>query len=436
MTISVAIVGSGPAGCYLAEALLKTGGGAVNVDVIDRLPTPYGLIRAGVAPDHASVKAVSRRFEATLAQPGARLLGGVELDRDVTLDELRGLYDAVVLATGAPLDRRLGVPGEDLPGVWGSGAFVAWYNGHPDFQDRSPDLSHPRALVVGAGNVALDVARLLARSPEEFDGSDLPAHASAAFAASGVREILIVARRGAEHAAFSPKELSEMGELARARPVLDPAQAPDPAVDAGLEPGRRKVMATLRSFAATPADQRPLTVTFAFSTRPVAFEGTGRLEAAILEGPDGRQRRFECGLAVTAIGYRSAPFAGAPFDEAAGRFVNEGGRIADGLWATGWARRGPSGTIGTNRTDAIEVAGRILAETMPSARPGPAGLDALLASRGVTPTGLADWQRIDAAELAAAPQGRLREKLVTHRALADALGQQARPLASRATAGL
>jgi NADPH-dependent glutamate synthase beta subunit-like oxidoreductase len=436
MTLSIAIIGSGPAGCYLAEALARAGPAGLAIDVIDRLPTPYGLIRAGVAPDHASVKAVSRRFEATLAQPGVRLLGGVELDRHVTLDELRGLYDAVALATGAPLDRRLGVPGETLPGVWGSGAFVAWYNGHPDFQARAPDLSHPRALVVGAGNVALDVARLLARTPREFDGSDLPAHATAALAASGVREILIIARRGAEHAAFSPKELGEMGELARARPVLDPAQAPDPALDAGLEPGRRKVMAILRSFAATPVDDRPVTITFAFSTRPVRFEGDGRLDAAWLEGPDGTQRRFACGLAITAIGYRSAPLAGAPFDAAAGRFVNEGGRIADGLWATGWARRGPSGTIGTNRTDAIEVAARILAETTSSARPGPAGLDALLASRGVVPATLADWQRLDAIEQAAAPPGRLREKLVTHEALAEALASPAAPLASRAAAGL
>jgi ferredoxin--NADP+ reductase len=434
MIRSFAIVGSGPAGCYLAEALFKAGGPDIRVDVLDRLPTPYGLIRAGVAPDHASVKAVSRRFEATLAQPGARYLGGVELDRDVTLAELRGLYDGVILATGAPCDRRLGVSGEDLPGVWGSGAFVAWYNGHPDFQDRAPDLSHPNALVVGAGNVALDVARLLARAAGEFDGSDLPAHATAAFAASGVRDILIVARRTAEHAQFSPKELGEMGELARARAVLAPGQAPDPALDAGMEPGRRKVMAILRTFAGRPADARPLTVTFAFATRPVAFEGDGRLEAAILEGPDGRRRRFPCGLAVTAIGYRSAPFAGAPFDEAAGRFLNEGGRIDAGLWATGWARRGPSGTIGTNRTDAIEVAGRILAETPPTARPGPAGLDALLARRGVAPTSLDDWKRLDAIEVAAASAGRLREKLVTHAALAEALAPAA--LASRAAVGL
>jgi NADPH-dependent glutamate synthase beta subunit-like oxidoreductase len=430
MTRSFAIIGSGPAGCYAAEALLKSAGRDARIDVIDRLPTPYGLIRAGVAPDHASVKAVSRRFEATLGQPGVRVVGGVELDRDVTLDELRGLYDAVVLATGAPHDRRLGVAGEDLPGVWGSGAFVAWYNGHPDYQDRAPDLSHPRALVVGAGNVALDVARLLARTPGEFDGSDLPAHATAAFAASGVREVLIVARRGAEHAAFSPKELGEMGELARARAVLDPAQAPDPALDEELEPGRRKVMALLRGFARMTPDSRPLKITFSFSTRPVEFEGDGRLEAAILEGPGGERRRFECGLAVTAIGYRSAPFAGAPFDEAAGRFVNDGGRIAEGLWATGWARRGPSGTIGTNRTDAIEVAARIAAETLAQARPGPAGLDALLASRGVQPTTLTDWKRLDAIEVAAAPSGRLREKLVTHAALSGALSPA--PLASRA----
>lgn len=433
MTRTIAIIGSGPAGCYAAEALLKADPG-LRVDVIDRLPTPYGLIRAGVAPDHASVKAVSRRFEATLGAPGVRYLGGVTLGRDVSLGELRGLYDAVILAIGAPHDRRLGVPGEELPGVWGSGAFVAWYNGHPDYQDRAPDLSQRAALVVGAGNVALDVARLLARTPGEFDGSDLPAHASAAFAASGIAEILIVARRGAEHAAFSPKELGEMGELARARPVLDPAQAPDEARDEGLEPGRRKVMAILRSFARTPADARPLTVRFAFATRPVAFEGDGRLEAAILEGPDGQRQRFACGLAVTAIGYRSAPLDGAPFDDAAGRFENDGGRIADGLWATGWARRGPSGTIGTNRTDAIEVAGRILAETPPSARPGPGALDALLASRGVAPTSLADWKRLDAIELAAAPPGRLREKLVTHAALGEALAPA--PLASCAGGGL
>jgi ferredoxin--NADP+ reductase len=418
----VAIIGSGPAGFYTAEALLKEIPG-VRVDIIDRLPTPYGLIRAGVAPDHQSIKAVDRRYAATAAADGVRFVGHVSIGSDVSMAELQQLYDAVVLATGAPHDRQLGVPGEDLPGVLGSAAFVGWYNGHPDFADLDVPLGHPGACVVGNGNVAIDVARILAKTPEELGTSDITKHSRDVLNLSRVTDIHLIGRRGPYQASFTPKEMGELGHLTRAQPLVDPAHLPPVDNDAALEPGLRKTVTHLRAFAATPPAGKPITVTFDFLTRPVRVEAVGehlrlivertRLDGDVAVGT-GELRGIDCGLIVSCIGYRSSPIEGAAFDDRAGRFANDDGLITAGLYAAGWARRGPSGTIGTNRPDGFGIAARIAAEVTPGGKAGGAGLDALLAARGVRATCFADWQRIDAAEIAAARPGSPREKLVRH----------------------
>lgn len=422
--VHVAIVGSGPAGYYAAEALGKALPGRVRIDLVDKLPVPYGLIRTGVAPDHQSIKAVSKRYEAVSLSDGVRFVGNVEVGRDVAVDELTNFYDAVVLATGAPRDRPLGVPGEDLPGVVGSAAFVGWYNGHPEFADLDLPLDAPGAAVIGAGNVALDAARILAKTEAEFAGSDIVGHALDALRTSAVREVTIVGRRGPHQIAMTPKELGELGRLERAAPEVDAADLPDPKADAALEPGLRKSVAHLRELAARLPDGAKLArIRFDFFSRPVRVEGEGRVERLIVERTaldasgeahgTGEEYAISCGLVVSCIGYRTPPIPGVPYDEARGRFPSEEGRIAPGLYCVGWARRGPSGTIGTNKPDGYLVAERIVADVGGGAgRPGGAGLDALLAERGVEPVSFADWRRIEAAEVSRARAGSPREKFV------------------------
>jgi len=422
----VAVIGSGPAGFYTAEACLRTFGDAVRIDLIDRLPVPYGLIRSGVAPDHQSIKAVTRRYEGVANEAPVRFFGNVTVGRDVSVAELRGLYDAVVIATGAPADRPLGIPGAELPGVIGSAAFVGWYNGHPDHADLAPPLEGETAVVIGNGNVALDVARILAKTPEEFAGSDIVRHALDALAASRVRRVLICGRRGPHQIAMTPKELGELAHLARAAPHVDPSDLPPEAEDAALDPGQRKSVALLRSFAAPPPEDKPVGIDFRFFTAPVAILGTGRVEAIRLErtriGADGRaegsgaMQDIPCAMVVSCIGYRSIAIPGLAYDERLGRFVNEEGRIGgagSGLYCAGWARRGPTGTIGTNRPDGFQIAEEIAADIpVPAGKAGGEGLAALLAERGVESVSFADWRRIEAAETARARGGSPREKFV------------------------
>ena len=420
--LHVAIVGAGPAGFYTAEALVKRLGDAVAVDMIDALPTPYGLIRAGVAPDHQSIKAVDRRYHAVLAG-GVRFVGDVTVgDGGVAVADLLDLYDAVVVATGAPHDRKLGIPGEDLPGVMGSAAFVGWYNGHPEFADLAVPLAHPGVAVIGNGNVAIDVARVLAKTRAELAHADLAGHARAALAGSGVRDIHLVGRRGPYQASFTPKEMGELGELARAQPMVVAGDLPAADGDAALDPGLRKVVGHLRAFAAAPRRDVPVTISFDFFARPVEIARDGdalalTVERTRLDGDravgTGELRTVRCGLVVACIGYLSVPMAGVPFDAGRGRVVNDEGRVATRLYVTGWARRGPSGTIGTNRPDGTQVAERIVAEVAAGGRIGGAGLDALLAARGVRPVTFTGWQAIDAAEIAAATHPSPREKMVS-----------------------
>jgi ferredoxin--NADP+ reductase len=418
----VAIVGSGPAGYYTAEALQRLLGDQVRIDIIDRLPVPFGLIRTGVAPDHQSIKAVARRYEAVALSDNVRFVGNLSVGGDISVDELTQLYDAVVLATGAPADRRLDIPGADLPGVIGSAAFVGWYNGHPDHARLDPSLDGTHAAVIGNGNVAIDVARILAKTPAEFLGSDIVNHALEALALSHVTSISIVGRRGPHQIAMTPKELGELGQLLRAAPHVDPADLPDPADDAALEPGLRKSVAHLRDFAAHPQD-KPVSIDFRFFAQPVAIEGDGRAERLIVERTrlDDQMRAIGTGehlaipatLIVACIGYRTPAIAGVPYDEEGGRFANQDGLIAPGLYCVGWARRGPTGTIGTNKPDGATIAERIVAESADdTGRTGRAGLDRLIAARGIDIVTFRDWQKIDQAEISAAREGAPREKII------------------------
>ena len=422
----LAIIGSGPAGYYTAEAALKRWGEEVQVDVFDKLPVPYGLIRTGVAPDHQSIKAVAKRYEAVALAENVRFIGNVTIGSDISIAELQGLYDAVILATGAPNDRPLGLPGETLGNVFGSAAFVGWYNGHPQFAALDPDLSVRTAVVIGNGNVALDVARILAKTPEEFAGSDIVDHALGLLAASRVERIVLLGRRGPHQIAMTPKELGELGNLERACPRVDPADLPEDGEDALLEPGQRKSVSHLRAFAAIPESFRqdkPLDIEFDFFAAPRALLGDDGRVAAVevertrLEGtravPTGETYTIPAGLVISCIGYQTSPIAGVPFEESAGRFANVDGRILPGLYCVGWARRGPSGTIGTNRPDGFGIVD-LIAEDLPrpTAKPGPAGFDALATTRALNVVRFRDWKKIEAAETNRARQGAPREKFV------------------------
>ncbi len=431
--LHIAIIGSGPAGYYTAEACAKAFAGA-HIDIIDKLPTPFGLIRAGVAPDHQSIKAVIRRYEATALTEGVGFVGHVEVGRDVLMAELAALYDAVVLATGAPADRPLGIPGEDLPGVIGSAAFVGWYNGHPDFADLDVPLALPTVAVIGNGNVAIDVARILAKTPGELAASDIASHAAAALARSAVSDIHLIGRRGPHQASFTPKEMGELGQLERAQPRVQHGHLPPVEHDVPLEPGLRKTVGHLRSFAAAAHAGKPLAVHFDFFNRPVSVARTGNgsaaalrltLERTRLEGDaavgTGEHWQLDCGLIVPCIGYRTLALDDVPYDARAGRFVNDAGRIAAGLYAAGWARRGPTGTIGTSRADGIAVAEWIAREVVAGGKAGREGLLTLLSERGVRVTAYADWQAIDAAEVARARAGAPREKFVRVSEMLDVL---------------
>ena len=429
----VAIVGSGPAGYYAAEALQKKYGDAVRVDIIDRLPVPYGLIRSGVAPDHQSIKAVSRRYETVNLADNVRFIGNVTVGKDVSISELQALYDAVVLATGAPDDRALGIMGDDLPGVIGSAAFVGWYNGHPDFAALSPPLGGPGAVVVGNGNVALDVARILSKTRSEFAGADIVAHALDALDHSGIKRISILGRRGPHQIAMTPKELGELGHLARATPFVDPIDLPPEADDALLEPGMRKSVTHLRDFARSDAAPKDIALDFDFFAMPIAIEGDGKVERIIVERTrldadlrsvgTGERYAIPCALVVACIGYQTPPIEGVPYEHGRGRFANTDGRILPGLYCVGWARRGPSGTIGTNRPDSYAVVDCLVADIGEGGgKLGRPALDTLLGERGVNIVTFRDWQKIEAAEVARARVGAPREKFVEITEMMGVLG--------------
>jgi len=438
--LRVAVVGSGPAGFYAADALLKSDLD-VEVDLIDRLPTPWGLVRLGVAPDHENIKAVSRAFERVAKRPRFRFFGNVEVGRDVTHDELARLYDAVVYSVGAQTDRRMGIAGEDLPGSWSATQLVAWYNGHPDFQELPFDLDVERAVVVGNGNVAIDVARMLALTAEELAGTDTVDAAVEAIVDSRLREIVMLGRRGPVQAAFTPPELGELGELAGADVVVDAADLElDAASAAALEEDReraRRNVELLREYAARPAGGKPRTIRLRFLVSPVAILGDERVEAVevvrnrleqdergrIVAVPTDERETIPCGIVFRSVGYRGVPLPGLPFDEGRATLRNDGGRVvADGgapipgVYAAGWIKRGPTGVIGTNKKDATETVEALLADAREGrlVRAGDRRLEELLRERGFRFVDYDGWEAIDAAERAAGePLGRPRVKLAT-----------------------
>jgi ferredoxin/flavodoxin---NADP+ reductase len=441
--LRVAVVGSGPAGFYAAGQLLSTPGLTVEVDLFDRLPTPWGLVRFGVAPDHPKIKSVTRVFEKTARMPGFRFHGNVEVGVDVSHEQLAAAYDAVLYAVGTATDRKLGIEGEDLPGSHAATEFVAWYNGHPDYANFNFDLDTKRVVVVGAGNVALDVARMLALSAQELAGTDTADHALQALRDSAVEEIIVLSRRGPAQASFTNPELRELADLELADVIvssrdveLDEASAAELAQADGTT---KRNVETLAGYAALSPQGRPRRVELRFLASPIAIEGNGHVQAIVVErnvlvrGPDGSLRakgtgeleRIETGLVFRSIGYLGVPLPGVPFDPARSTMLNQDGRVIDpdtseplpGVYAAGWIKRGPSGVIGTNKKCANETVALLLADhaadrlATPSATP-----DALLAelrSRGVKVVDYSGWEAIDAHERALGePSGRPRVKLV------------------------
>jgi ferredoxin--NADP+ reductase len=436
--VRVAVIGSGPAGFYAAAALLASDL-EIEVDMLERLPTPWGLVRLGVAPDHPNIKAVSRAFEKTAKQPGFRFFGNVEVGRDVTHDELTRLYEAVVYTVGAQTDRRLGIPGEDLPGSWAATEFVAWYNGHPDFQHLEFDLSGERAVVIGNGNVALDVARMLALTHEELAPTDTTDPAIEAIVESGLREILVLGRRGPVQASWTPVELGELGELGGADVAVDPAQLElDLASEqelAAAPPTVKRNLDILRGYAVREPEGKPRLIRLRFLASPVAFHGTERIEAVevvrneLSVGNDGRiaavptdeRETIPASVVFRSVGYHGIALPGLPFDERRGTLPNADGRVlADdgaplpGVYCAGWIKRGPTGVIGTNKKDATETIKQLLddaqAGLLPPREDG--SLEELLTERGLEPVLYAGWEAIDLAERTAGePHGRPRIKL-------------------------
>jgi ferredoxin/flavodoxin---NADP+ reductase len=427
--LRVAVVGSGPAGFYAAGALLAADV-PVEVDMLERLPTPWGLVRLGVAPDHPKIKSVSRAFEKIAAQPGFRFLGNVEVGRDLGHEELLELYDAVVYAVGAQSDRRMGIPGEDLPGSWAATEFVAWYNGHPDFQELEFDLSGERAVVIGNGNVAVDVARMLALTPEELSPTDTTDAAIDAFNGAGIREIVMVGRRGPAQAAFTTPELQELGELAGADVIVDAADLE------GAEPtdtNSERNLDVLREYAAREPEGKPRRLVLRFFQSPTRILGDERVEgielvhntldADLRAVPTGETETLACGIVFRSVGYRGVELPGVPFDERSGTVPNDRGRVAPGVYVAGWIKRGPSGVIGTNKKDATETVELLLEDLRDAPRKNrPAEeIETLLLERGVRLVMYAGWTSIDELERSAGePHGRPRVKLCTWDELLDA----------------
>jgi len=453
------IVGAGPSGFYAADQLLAAG---FEVDLLDALPTPFGLVRAGVAPDHPNIKAVTRVYEKTAAKPGFRFFGGVALGRDITREELLERYHAVVYAVGTADDNRLGIPGEDRPGSYPATRFVAWYNGHPHFCDESFDLSAERAVVIGNGNVAVDVARMLLVTPDELATTDTADHALDVLGAAQVREVVLLGRRGPAQAAFTNPELRELGELTRAAVDVDPAELEldeDSAawLESEADPTARRNVEILREYATRSADGASHRLSLRFLRSPVEILGEGDdgpvtgvrvVHNRIERGSDGRLRAvptdreevIECGLVLRSIGYRGRAVPGVPFDDARGLIRNDGGRVcaqdggtAVGEYAVGWIKRGPSGVIGTNKKDAADTVARIVEDAeagrlLEPAQPDAADTAAWLLGSSAGAVEWAGWQAIDAHERSLGePAGRPRVKLVRMAELIEAGAGAAAP---------
>jgi ferredoxin--NADP+ reductase len=413
----VAIVGAGPAGYFAALALnnLQSEELQFSIDMIERLPTPWGLVRSGVAPDHPKIKTVAKVFEKVANEQNFRLFANVELGTDVTIEQLKEMYDAVVIATGSALGKRLGIPGEDLPGSMSAAAFVPWYNSHPDFKDEEIDLSCESAVVIGAGNVAMDVARMLALEPSELDPTDTADHAIAAFKESAIRSVVISARRGPEHAAFTSPELRELPKLEHTNVIIEKSDIEAALSRVGEDP-EKDVKSNLDAMLLI-AEQEPTnharTMKFQFLATPIEIKGANRVEEVVFKRT-GTDETFsvKCGLVITAIGYEAASLEGIPYEK--GKVVNIDGRVQENLYVVGWAKRGPSGVIGTNKSDAADVM-KLLAEDLKEPKNAGDVSEIIAHNKVVTQM---HWQAINEAEIAAGePVGKPRRKAVTREEL-------------------
>lgn len=437
----VAVVGAGPSGLFAAQALANQDRLDCTVDLYDRLPTPYGLLRYGVAPDHTSIKAVATALAKVFESNRIGFTGMVEFGRDVSREELLAAYDAVVYTVGAPRDVRMGIPGEDLAGSGSAREFVEWYGGHPDAKpQRLAGVSG--AAAIGVGNVALDVGRILAKDPAALTTTDMPEPVLAELASSQVTDVWIIGRRGPQHAAFTTNELRELTKLDGVQLVVDPAQL-EGIDDAAMDRRTRNNLAILRAAAVTTVEHPKRRLHLLFWHRPVALTGDDRVESmtverTALDPADGRVvgtgelATLPVQLVLRSIGYRGAPLPGVPFDEVRAVIPNNAGRVLDAPggsvcpreYVAGWIKRGPTGVIGTNKSDAAETIANLVDDLAASPAHEPtANILDLLAARGVRPTTFADWQAIDAAELAlGASRGRIRTKLATWDELAAVLG--------------
>lgn len=422
--LKLALVGAGPAGFYTAEAVLAACPRS-EVDLIERLPTPFGLIRSGVAPDHQHTKAIHQTFERIARRPQVRYIGNVEVDRDVSIRELTSIYDAVVLTCGVPFDAPLDIPGAKLRGVYGAAEFVGWYNAHPDYAELDPDFETANAVIVGNGNVALDLARILSKPAADLAKSDIAAHALERLRNSMIADVHVVGRRGPLEAKFTTIELQELGEISGVTALARSNQVPE-SLDGNLPVRERRLKAKnlecFRGFAlASPASARRR-IRFEFNAKPLEVLGRDRVRSVRFERTcisqgkvlsTGETFVVPCGIVVSAIGYRARAIGGFCLASSGDHLINADGLVAPGIYVAGWLKRGPSGKIGTNRTDADEVAERIRREVSPSGKLGFHALERILRKRSVRWINFDAWKRIEQAEIAAAAIGAPRLKFAS-----------------------
>jgi ferredoxin/flavodoxin---NADP+ reductase len=411
----VVIIGAGPAGYFAAQALqnLANDDRTFEIDMIERLPTPWGLVRSGVAPDHPKIKTVSKVFEKIASHENFRLFANVEIGSDVSIAQLKEKYDAVIIATGSSHGKTLGIPGENLRGSLSAATFVPWYNAHPDFVGVDTPLDADTAVVIGAGNVAMDVARMLALEPSELDPTDTADHAIDAFKNSNIRKVYISARRGPEHAAFTSPELRELPKLEHTNVIIDKGDIEAAIARAGDEPEKdvKSNLDAMLLIADNPKSEHERTMQFLFQHTPKEILGTDRVEGVVYSTPNG-DVTIKCGLVITAIGYQAHGIDGVPYEN--GKVVNNDGRVHENLYVVGWAKRGPSGVIGTNKSDAAAVM-QILVEDLKSPK-NVGDISELLTHQIVVSQH--HWQKINEAEVAAGePHGKPRKKSVTREEL-------------------
>lgn len=420
-TYSIAIIGAGPSGYFAAQALqnLETEDQKYSIDLIERLPTPWGLVRSGVAPDHPKIKSVSKVFEKVATAGNVSLFGNIEVGKDISLEALKAKYDAVILATGSSVGKRLGIPGEELPNSISAAEFVPWYNGHPDYVNVNPDLSSDIAIVIGAGNVAMDCARMLAVDPTELDVTDTATYAIEAFKKSNIRKVYICARRGAEYAAFTSSELRELPDLEHTSVVIKKSEIEAAISRAGDEPEKhvKSNLDAMLNIASNDSHPHERTMEFLFQHVPTSINGNGKVESVTFKTPEG-EKTINCGLVISAIGYTPKPAENVPVES--GKVANTDGFVHENVYVVGWAKRGPSGVIGTNKSDAADVV-KLLIEKLPTSPKEKFDLGASLKARIVSQP---IWERINHAEISAGePLGKPRLKAVSREEILS-LGDQ------------